>query len=403
MCVFNYSSRSGKFASLELHRYSPLLSLQILYMMMHRDLAEQLELAIRAVDNVTRVHYAFKDGRSFHWAKVTPFGAYDEFITPTAILNHNSEKQKEYYNVLSDHLTGYMEEVIALETILKDVYQTSYLNNTAYIKSRDSFSEHAQQINSYKMLFQEEIVQKAAKLWDEEVKTFTSLNMSFNLQKYNLLKSIRQLNRTANSAVERINNQILPVVAKALIYVSDTSISKHELANDILSPYFQHVFAESITDVIQTLKTHGQDMLTLWQTMKVTVLRIWTALLSDETTKEFYTAVMKDLQTASKDMNFSQPILAMTGIPNASNFAEKDMFEEFVHSLNADISVIQLTNKTTETEKLFASYVENTNVARVLQDQDTRVLHSYATLKDDMEHFVRSNEMSERFFRLGNQ
>ena len=84
---------------------------QIQYMMMDRDLSERLELAIRAVHNLTSVNYAYKDAKSFNWHAITPDRAYDQYVIPKEVLAHNPNLQRDYYNALSDHLAGYIEEV----------------------------------------------------------------------------------------------------------------------------------------------------------------------------------------------------------------------------------------------------------------------------------------------------
>ena len=369
-------------------------------MMMERDLSEQLELAIRAVDNLTRVHYAFKDGRSFNWYDVTPDGAYDDFIIPTSVLGHNPEKQKQYYNALSGHLAGYIEELISMEAILKDVFQTAFLNNTAYIKSRDNFSEHSRKINHYRSLFYTEIVWKAMDLWNNEINSFTSFNMSFNLQKYNILKIISQLNKTTSFALDSINNQVLPIVAKALNYVKDVSLSKYDLANSILSVYFQDILTKSVTDAIEELKSQGKDLEVSWQSLKVTTLHIWTTLISDASTKEFYTALMKDLFLQSVDVNFSKPILEMAGISDSDNGTQSITFENLVHILNADISVMHLSNKSQETIKLFDKYMQTTNIVDTLKSLDTSALQVFSSLRDDMENFLKMSDISGTFLRF---
>ena len=369
-------------------------------MVMDRDLSEQLELAIRAVDNLTRVHYAFKDGHSFNWFDVTPDGRYDDFVVPTNILGHAPEKQKQYYNALSDHLTGYIEELLAMETILKEVYQTSYLNNTAYIKSRDNFSEHSRQINHYRIVFYEEIVLKAVDLWNDQIKQFKNFNMSFNLQKYNVLKSILHLNKTTILALENINNRILPIVAKALNYVKDASLTKYELANTILSTYFQDLFTKSITDSIKSLKSYGKGLENSWQALKVVVLHMWTTLISDRTTKGFYTAIMEDIFLQSRDPNFSRPILEMAGITDlAENMTETTTYEQLVSVLNADISVMQVSNKSKILADLFNKYMENTNVIETLQNHDVNLLQAFTNLEKDLKDFLKTTDISDSFLR----
>ena len=366
---------------------------------MGRDLSEQLELAIRAVDNLTRVHYAFKDGRSFNWFDVTPDGAYDDFIIPTSVLGHDPEKQKHYYNALSHHLAGYIEELISMEAILKDVYQTSYLNNTAYIKSRDNFSEHSRKINHYRSLFHTEIVWKAMDLWNNEINSFTNFNMSFNLQKYNILKIISQLNKTTSVALDSINNQVLPIVAKALNYVKDVSLSKYDLANSILSVYFQDIFTKSVTNTIEVLKSRGKDLEMSWQSLKVTILHIWTTFISDATTKEFYTALMEDLFLQSGDVNFSEPILEMAGITDSDNGTESITFENLVHILNTDISVMHLSNKSQETIKLFDKYMQTTDIVETLKNLDTSAFQAFTNIRDNMEDFLKMSDISGTFLR----
>ena len=369
-------------------------------MMMNRDLSEQLELAIRAVDNLTRVHYAFKDGRSFNWFNVTPEGKYDEFVVPTSILGHAPQKQKQYYNALSDHLAGYIEELLAMEAILKDVYQTSYLNNTAYIKSRDNFSEHSRQINHYRILFYEEIVLKAVDLWNDKIKEFNNFNMSFNLHKYNILKSIMHLNKTTILALENLNNQILPVVAKALNYVKDVSLSKYELANDILSTRFRDIFTKSITDPIKLLKSYGRDLNNSWQILKMTIVHIWTTLISDTTTKTFYSALLEDLFLQSGAYNFSKSILEMAGITDGgTNMTEIVSYEELVSKLNADIAVLQISNKSHTITSQFNKYMENTDVMKTLQNRDINLLQAVTNLQTDLKHYLEISDISDAFLR----
>ncbi len=178
---------------------------------------------------------------------------------------------------------------------------------------------------------------------------FRNYNMSFNLQKYNMMKLISLLNNSIASALENINNKLLLVIAKCINYVQDYSEKKSDLANEILSPYFHAFIETNIVKVTQDIRRHGKDLMETWSMMHSVVQQIWTKMILETSLKEFYTNIMSDLFIHSDDRNFSAPVLELANqVLHSSNQSEELTFKEIVHLLNADIAVIQLSNKTVE-------------------------------------------------------
>ena len=208
---------------------------KVVYFTADTVLSAKLDLADHSLDNLTKLYYAYLNAEPIFTYHVTPEKRYDATLIPYEVLNHNSEKQREFYNGISENLAKYIEQVLSLQNVLKEVYQSNNLNETSYHSSRVGFLQHSEAINYYRGAFREKIVDKTMFILERNVHEFEKINHTFKLVSRDTLKSIEKLKldmKTKNA------NLHLPLVAfghKAQQYMSDDTFLPAKLLAEISS------------------------------------------------------------------------------------------------------------------------------------------------------------------------
>ena len=213
---------------------------KIMYVLTERELNARMELAIRALDNLTQAYYAYHNAEPLLLTDdYTPEGRYDTVLIPGQLLAHNSIQQKHYYNHMNNHLTGYMKQIIVLQSELKQLYQTNNYNDTAYGVATIQFIEHAKRINYYKSLFANQIIFKSMEMIDSKIASFSELNDTFVKN----LKSIHDLvdvvRRRALSSLRFLQLRVRPLLQHICDYCNDVTLTRSDLLTRINERHFE--------------------------------------------------------------------------------------------------------------------------------------------------------------------
>ena len=119
-------------------------------------LSAKLEIAIQALDNITKVYYAFLNGEPMaslllsrdhrrHRHHHHP-GRYDSVLVPFGVLVGVHDELKRCYGGLAENVAGLIETILAAKSTLAEVYTTNAINVTSFNPTLGNFLFTAQQV-----------------------------------------------------------------------------------------------------------------------------------------------------------------------------------------------------------------------------------------------------------------
>ena len=213
---------------------------KIMYVITERELNSRMELAIRALDNLTQAYYAYHNAEPLLLNEdYTPEGRYDSVLIPGHLLAQNSIQQQQFYNHMNNHLTGYMQQIIILQSELKQLYQTNHYNHAAYTNATEQFIYHAKRINHYKSLFTEQIIYKSAELIDSKMAAFEKLNSSFVQSLDGINSLVDSVRKKASTNLRFVQQRVRMLLQRVCDYCNDLTLTRGDLLNVINERYFE--------------------------------------------------------------------------------------------------------------------------------------------------------------------
>jgi hypothetical protein len=206
---------------------------KVVYFTADTVLSAKLDLADHSLDNLTKLYYAYLNAEPIFTYHVTPDKRYDATLIPYEVLNHNSEKQREFYNGISENLVKYIEQVLSLQNVLKEVYQSNNINESSYQASRIGFLQHSEAINYYRGAFREKIVDKTMFILERNVHEFEKINHTFKLVSRDTLMAIEKLQHDMQTKHANLHVPLVAFGHKAQQYVSDNMYLPSRLLTEI--------------------------------------------------------------------------------------------------------------------------------------------------------------------------
>ena len=375
---------------------------KVLYFMTDSELSGKLENAIQSLDNLTKVYYSFLNAEPMYSYIVTPERRYDASLIPYNILSHNTGAQKDYYSGMSENIAGTIEQLLALKNVLKEVYQSNNLNETAYKDSRRAFIEHSQEINYYLSMFRTKVITKARDVVEQKVDTFKKLNHSLHVTSNDLLKLLDSKEEVLNTQYYKAYSDIVTFAQETQRYLSDASLRKSSLITSGLSAETEKAFT-TIEAIVSDLKASSRHCAEVWEKLHRLVELIWRSLLEDDTCKSFYFQLYNDVTdmvnnpmkaTFFKDI-FLHPKILGKNRDEIQGIQPKD----FYVLLNADIPVINVDRKITDISTEYTSLTQRTDIDHVVGQKLKTLLGSYHSFKGNLRHYKEKCSVGPMFVK----
>ncbi len=374
-----------------------------MYLSMDEQLSVGMELAIQGLDNFTKVYYSLLDMKPTTSYIVTPERRYDASLLPIEATREVSGVLRAQFTAISDLLARYMEQILALKNILKDLYVSpSGLNRTAYDAVKDGIRQTATDLQSHVEVFREKAVRRLLDIVESQ-------SAHFKKQNDTMFASWARLAASLDDAVSQLGLVSLDQYPRVVelgqdgeLYVGNADKRLSDLAESALS----NVVVESVhllVGRISRMKDRSESVAYLWQKFEEHQLAMWRAMLNDQSLKDLYAKLNRDVKNVVQNPTSSNNLRAV--------FAHNKMLgkssveigsldpDEFFVLLNADFPTTSVRAKQTEIRDAIGQFRRLTDVSLQLQDFDRQLRQSYDNIRNIFQDFIRRTTLNEEFIQ----
>ena len=375
---------------------------RIIFYMMDRDLSSRLEIAIRAVDNLTKAYYAYLNAEPLLEYVLTPDGRYDLSLIPGEVLAHNTRKQREYYNKMSEHLTGYIDSILGLQFVLKEYHRNKAFNESAYQDCKQSFIFHAKQVNFYKSLFEQRIIHRSKDLVELKVEQFDRIKSRFYSVLDDLRAILQPLQRRLREQYEVLQADLVLFSQMAKTFLNSDSVSKRQLAS---MAHSKRTFGmvSSLKVLFSDLRAQGGSLSSWWERLQQHYTDIWRNFLKETSVRKFYQKLKEDVVEMVKNPErreffldiFADARMLHTTVEALNLTSVKNL----TRMLNADLPDIGFKHKENDIIMQFNRIEERATLVDVLGNTDSRFLTAFDDLDQDLREYSQDILITKDFVR----
>ena len=378
---------------------------KILYFSMDSQLSYKMDLTIQAMDNFTKVYHGFLNAEPLSSHLVTPSRRYDDVLIPFDMLSKNTAKQQEFYNGISQLLAGYIEQILQLQNILKEVYHMSTLNETAYSTAKNFFYDQSQAFNFYFTMFRDKIVFKSTDTIEHQVVSFKKANHSLASAYTGCEKAMSAIVDLIDTDIQKVQGEVVTFAQAAQDYVIDKqkwSIS--DLAEIGLSEDLQISMVRS-QEINWQLSLYARKLNESWDQLQSATQRVWREMLGESTLRNYYVRLHNDVTDMVQNPMKSRFYTGIFLHPKMLAMTEQEVAglqpHHYFTLLNADSALYRPEQKAAGvTEEVGASKVHQ-SAQTILQSSVGKLQVTYHNLRNNLREFTRSSQMDDTFARCG--
>ncbi len=375
---------------------------KIAYLILEKDMSDKLELAIRSIDNITTAYYCYLEGKSIVDYGYRADNIYDKALIPVSLLFNLTSRHKEYYENISTHLTGYVDSILIIKTILKDVYQSSDFNETAYTTARERFIYHSKRINYYLFLFTDSVVMKSEDEIDERIKQFKEKNDTFQQTVSELSGLLGSLSTNVMTRYKEVKDKLEVLSGLGQDYLTNTSHTKASLADRVLSKGMQDL-VHSVKSLFREIHLRGHMMRDWWMRMRTDHISVWMAMIRDETTKPFYSRLARAVEEMTNNSQTEAETRERFAHPRMLGLSVKQKLTlsagQLRKLLNADIPYMSAEFETMKIVALFDKVMKHTNILESVGTADVEFFSAFERLSKNMRSYQRGLKIDTKFLR----
>ena len=374
---------------------------KILYFSMDSQLSYKMDLTIQAVDNLTNVYYAFLNAEPLSSHLVTPSRRYDDALIPFDMLSQNTGKQQEFFNGLSQLLSGYIEQIIQLQNILKEVYHMSTLNETTYTNAKHFFSKKSVSLSFYYNMFRNKVVYKAAESIETQLVNFRKGNHSMVLAYANCHRLLTSIIQLMDEDVQHIQGEISDLARNTRSYlVGDQGLDK----------FIEYTSSEHVQQKMLQIHQLSSQFVSRearlnesWSQLEGAAARVWTDILEEPTLHNYYSRIHNDVTDMIENPMKSRfytgiflhsKMLAMTEQEVAGLHPR-----EFMGLLNADAALYTPQQKAADVQDQMGRFRDQSCTSSTLTDAIRRQHIAYLNLKEHLHDLTVRSRVDDTFTR----
>ena len=326
---------------------------RVIYLVTDTELSTMVQLASRAVDNVTAIHYAYLNAAPLLRVAVTPNRRYDAALVPYQLISHDTTRQTRYYNEISDHLAGYVQQATTLKSVLSGAFSLNLVNESLYHTAAGKFVQHAQEINYFRRMFRREIVLRSAGLIDNKIEDFLEKNRTMHLHRRTAVDAISRMQRLLQRHVTTTRDQLGPFVRsgkrrKLTSRQAQSVMAASQRAVDSTIP--------ALYDLVTELKWHCLRLTDVWRKVFTAGQELWVGMLDEEILRNFYFELHKDaadmLRNRSNTQFYLDMFLHETMLDVRDYHRSGLSLADVVVRLNADLATTEKERKSSELRNL---------------------------------------------------
>ena len=332
-----------------------------LYIVLTDSLKTKTETARNAFDNYTQLYEAYGTGdRIFNYKFKSYPRAYNSYINPRHLLNksltHNSYARR-YSSRVGEDILRVMNATVEFQEIVHKIMNNTSENLIHEVEELlEEFVDACEDYYHSKSTFYFETIDRPVRIIQSRINIFKGLKEDHLQSVFELQHSLEHLNHSLRGIQENFLERLSTLINDAKGYIHESNVTKMQLCDKFTS--------KSVTEDIHSMEVFFADLRHRAQfvydklfEIKETCSKIWTKILTDKDSVEYYT------------------------------FMQMDKF---------------LQNITDVEEKLksdFKDVRQNNDLRFVIGNTDSNFIKAMETLIEDLKIFKDGNRLNDEFVR----
>ena len=373
----------------------------VLWLIIDAELANKLDIIQRAKRNITRVNNAYETGKPIIRYKYTPGQKYDLSFIPMEIMHHDQSKQAFYFKQIMQAIEDYVEAITNLRHLGKMYLNDGKLDRDQYEETKSNFVTAAKAVNYRIFQYKDRIVQKSLEIVKEKTAEFVSLNET-------LTKNQGSLKYLVGTTILLVHSQKLTTWrhmkeagSKCKGYMLDFNASKTELSDFLNSDKIYEDIIK-LDNFFTNLRSRATDLLDLWVKMQQSYKDVYSGIMSETMTHDFYKMLNNDTKDLISDPeNNTQiyfPIFGTLLKMDEQEFNSTNV-TDFLHLLNADVPDIDPDTKIKEIDEAFNELMKQFDITKYIKDRDEAFPAIMKILQNSLKVFTDRNDLGFEFYR----
>ena len=374
---------------------------EIMWLIIDSELVNKLEVTDRAMTNLTKVNKAFKMGKPIVKFRYSLNMVYDMAFIPKEITNHDEKLQNHYFRQIQYSIANYTESINSLRSIGKEFIKTGDFNFDEFHTTKKRFIQSSKSLNYRMFQYRDRIVKKSLEIAQENIAEFEKKNETLN--KYH-----GDLHYLVDTTIGMVTSQLLTQWRNMKLinglfqeYISDFNSTKSGLSEILNSESIQDDTIR-LSNFFTSLRSRGRDFKDLWAKITTAYKDLYSSILSEPTTMEFYKMLNNDTKELIQDpenktdvylKGFAYLLRKPVDEINDTNITD------LVTMLNADIPDIDAENKLMEIEKAFVTMSEKSAITKYIMDRDDNFIEIIKKLQRSLHAFSQTNKLGFDFYR----
>lgn len=378
---------------------------ETLYMMTDYELAKKLNLAQRALDNLTKVHEAYTNGTHLLKYKATPDRRYDLLYMELEVVRHDTKNELSYYDKFKRYIGEFIVAIQKLRTIAKEIFEIRQYNETIYQQAKYKFELRSRSFNYYIYMYLSRIVEDAKDIVTEQLRKFNETNSEF----HDAIEDISLHTITLKANLKRFNenvwNNVKLAADHAVNYLNDTRKSKANLSRLFTSDEVEEL-QRQVDLFFSTVRDRAIQLRDGSVRLQHAYTNLWANMLGEFTLKTFYSKIYNDTETIftstdAAEVTYLRSILRRMLRISKSKEAEfaKLNKSDIQRLTNSDFPKLTIANKSAEIARCFENLKADTDIVTFIGSYDEQFHQSFDALQTDLKDFLDNSIVGVNFFR----
>ncbi|XP_013414060.1 uncharacterized protein LOC106176287 [Lingula anatina] len=377
----------------------------VLFEIIDMDLLKKQYLALRALDNITAVHASYTNGTPIvNYIVTMPDERYDDTFNNPEMLQYHPYKQ-EYLMYLSSATQSYIDSIIALRNLSKNVLDNRYFNRTRFEEYKVQIARNARAFNYRKYLLQDRLVKRSEDIVNEKRERFNDSVTNLIKVRDSLYFLLKIVNNSLESKALVSWADVHSLVRYAEDYISNRSLTKTNVASTFLNESHVTSFQE-LRKALNGLHSRSRDITDSLEVFRKNYIAVWKTMLEEGSLQKFYQKLNSDVMLVSSHNVTSserQKILEhmahlLNTTPERVNALSRN-HSVLLSRLNADFSDIGLNETCSRLNRIFKNLQSQSDLSGVMGTTDKQFLDAFVALKNQLEEYLKGNEIDAAFFR----
>ena len=378
-------------------------SRHVLYLIIEKDLHAMEKQAERALEFIIETQNAYMNGEPLLTYRYTLDRRYDMNYIPDSLLRFDPKEQTRHFYELTNNTNEFIDSIKELRKSALFVSKNKVFDNEtekAYEKAQKAFINACKGFNYRRFQYKSKVVIKPLELLEERIESFESFNESLNVR----FKELERIMDSISGEVEKVKSEtwlkLESLVKQAVLYTEDLSTTKVDLAVN-LTNRFVYEDTRNLELFFSALRDRYRELDDAVDKLQDAMLGVWAKMLTEETTREIYQVMNKDVQAMVEDPEKREfYIKHFAYMLRVNKLTLKDATaDSFYWRLNADFANMTGTDVTEQYRKHNMKYKVKYYLTSFLSDKDQEFLEAFSEVQESLKTFLDGNRVNYDFVR----